>query len=186
MPAGVTAKAVTGGGAFAHMIGSDGNLYGWGGGTSGQLGVNTDSGMATTPVLVTLAPGVTPRAISDNLHTGYAIGSDGNVYAWGYGLAGELGNGSTGDGSPPVVVSLPPESVPLSLGPEPGSSAGYAIVSATPTAPQVSSQPQPQTVLEGQSATFTAAASGYPEPSVQWQVSTDGGATFSSRLGRHE
>ncbi len=183
MPAGVTAKAVTGGGAFAHMIGSDGNLYGWGGGTSGQLGVNTDSGMATTPVLVTLAPGVTPRAISDNLHTGYAIGSDGNVYAWGFGLAGELGNGSTGDGSPPVVVSLPPESVPLSLGPEPGSSAGYAIVSATPTAPQVTSQPQPQTVLEGESATFTAAASGYPAPSVQWQVSTDGGTNYSPVSG---
>jgi alpha-tubulin suppressor-like RCC1 family protein len=183
MPVGVTAKTFTGGGAFAHIIGSDGNLYGWGVGTSGQLGVNTLSGMATTPVLVTLAPGVTPRAISDNLHTGYAIGSDGNVYAWGYGLAGELGNGSTGDGSGPVVVSLPPQSVPLSLGTEPGSSAGYAIVSATPTAPQVTRQPQLQTVLEGQGATFTASASGYPEPSVQWQVSTDGGATFTSVSG---
>ena len=94
MPTGVTAKAITGGGAFAHIIGSDGNLYGWGLGTSGQLGVNTVDGMATTPVLVTLASGVTPSAISDNLHTGYAIGSDGNVYAWGYGVAGELGDGS--------------------------------------------------------------------------------------------
>jgi alpha-tubulin suppressor-like RCC1 family protein len=183
MPAGVTATAVTGGGAFAHAIGSDGNLYGWGGGTSGQLGVSTVTGMETAPVLVTLAPGVTPRAISDNLHTGYAIGSDGNIYAWGFGLAGELGNGSTGDGSPPVVVSLPPDSVPLGLGPEPGSSAGYAIVSATPSAPQVTSQPQPQTVLAGESASFTAAASGYPAATVQWQVSTDGGATFTPVSG---
>ena len=183
MPTGVTAKAITGGGAFAHIIGSDGNLYGWGLGSSGQLGVNTVDGMATTPVLVTLAAGVTPSAISDNLHTGYAIGSDGNVYAWGYRLAGELGDGSFANGSPPVVVSLPPESVPLSLGPEPGSSAGYAIVSATPTAPQVTSQPQPQTVLEGQSATFTAGASGYPSSLVQWQVSTDGGATFTPVSG---
>ena len=40
MPTGVTAKAITGGGAFAHIIGSDGNLYGWGLGTQwGQLGV---------------------------------------------------------------------------------------------------------------------------------------------------
>ena len=78
-----------------------------------------------------------------------------------------------------MVVSLPPGSVPLSLGPEPGSSAGYAIVSATPTAPKVTSQPQPETVFAGQSATFTAAASGYPAPTVQWQVSTDGGATFA-------
>jgi alpha-tubulin suppressor-like RCC1 family protein len=183
MPTGVTAKAITGGGAFAHMIGSDGNLYGWGTAGSGQLGTDLSAGMETTPVLVTLAPGVTPRAISDNLHTGYAIGSDGNVYAWGYGLAGELGNGSFADGSPPVVVSLPPESVPLSLGPEPGASAGYAIVSATPTAPQVTSEPLPQTVLAGDSASFTAGASGYPTPSVQWQVSTDGGATFTPVSG---
>ena len=182
MPAGVTAKAITGGGGFAHVIGSDGNLYGWGLGSSGQLGV-ASSGMATTPVLVTLAPGVTPRAISDNLHTGYAIGSDGNIYAWGYGLNGELGDGSTGNDSPPVVVSLPPGSVPQSLGPEPGSSAGYAIVSTTPTAPRVTGQPQPQTVYAGQSATFTAAASGYPAPTVQWQVSTDGGATFAPVSG---
>jgi alpha-tubulin suppressor-like RCC1 family protein len=183
MPAGVTATAITGGGAFAHAIGSDGNLYGWGIGTSGQLGVSTISGMATTPVLVTLAPGVTPSAISDNLHTGYAIGSDGNVYSWGYGVAGELGNGTFADGSPPVVVSLPPDSVPLNLGPEPGAAAGYAIVSATPSAPQVTSQPQPQTVLVGGSASFSAAASGYPAPSVQWQVSTDGGATFTPVSG---
>ena len=162
MPAGVTAKAITGGGAFADVIGSDGNLYGWGIGSSGQLGVTTITGMATTPVLVTLAPGVTPSAISDNLHTGYAIGSDGNVYSWGYGVAGELGNGTFVNGSPPVVVSLPPDSVPLNLGAEPGAAAGYAIVSATPTAPQVTSQPQPQTVLVGRSASFTAAASGYP------------------------
>jgi hypothetical protein len=183
MPAGVTAKAITGGGAFAHVIGSDGNLYGWGIGSSGQLGVTTITGMATTPVLVTLAPGVTPSAISDNLHTGYAIGSDGNVYSWGYGVAGELGNGTFANGSPPVVVSLPPDSVPLNLGAEPGAAAGYAIVSATPTAPQVTSQPQPQTVLVGRSASFTAAASGYPAPSVQWQVSTDGGATFTPVSG---
>ena len=149
MPVGVTATAVSGGGGFAHAIGSDGNLYGWGLGTSGQLGVNTDTGLAITPVLVTLATGVLPTAISDNLHTGYAIGSDGNVYAWGYGLAGELGDGSPGNGSPPVVVSLPPKSVPLGLGPEPGSSAGYAIVSATPSAPQVTAQPQPVSVRVG-------------------------------------
>ena len=180
LPAGVTAKAITGGGGFAHAIGSDGNLYGWGSGSGGQLGV-TDT--TPTPLLVTLAPGVTPTAISDNLQTGYAIGSDGNVYAWGYGADGERGNGSTASGSPPVVVSLPPGSVPLSLGPEPGSSAGYAIVSAPPTAPLVTSQPQPQTVFVGQSATFTAAAGGFPAPSVQWQVSTDGGATFAPVSG---
>ena len=38
-------------------------------------------------------------------------------------------------------------------------------------------------MLAGQSASFTAAASGTPAPTVQWQVSTDGGATFTNLSG---
>src|SRR5262249_57921983 len=40
-----------------------------------------------------------------------------------------------------------------------------------------------QSVTAGQSATFTAAASGNPTPTVQWQVSTDGGLTWSAISG---
>jgi hypothetical protein len=39
------------------------------------------------------------------------------------------------------------------------------------------------TVAAGQPATFIAGASGTPTPSVQWQVSTDGGATWSDIAG---
>ena len=46
-------------------------------------------------------------------------------------------------------------------------------------APTVTTQPASQTVTAGQTATFTAAASGNPTPTVQWQVSTDSGSTFS-------
>ncbi len=48
-------------------------------------------------------------------------------------------------------------------------------------APQVTQQPTDATVFWqslGYATTFTAAASGTPAPTVQWQVSTDGGATF--------
>ncbi|MHB1132693.1 MAG: immunoglobulin domain-containing protein [Chloroflexota bacterium] len=41
-------------------------------------------------------------------------------------------------------------------------------------APVVTSHPQSQTVVEGETAIFTAAASGNPTPSVQWQVLLDG------------
>ncbi len=181
-PTGVTAKAVTGGGGFAHAIGSDGNLYGWGlGSTANQLG--TGSSDSSVPIEVSLASGVTPTAISDNIHSGYAIGSNGKLYAWGYGLAGELGNGSTGNFSPPVVVSLPPGSTPLSLGAEPGAVSGFAIVNAPPTAPVVTTNPTDQTALPTQSVTFSAAASGYPAPTVQWRVSTDGGLTYAQVSG---
>ena len=45
--------------------------------------------------------------------------------------------------------------------------------------PLVTTQPVNQTVPLGNLATFSAAASGNPAPTVQWQVSTDGGATYS-------
>jgi hypothetical protein len=52
-----------------------------------------------------------------------------------------------------------------------------------PSAPSVSKQPASQTVTEGQSATFDAEAAGAPTPTVQWQVSTDGGAAWSAVPG---
>src|SRR5467141_3288714 len=48
----------------------------------------------------------------------------------------------------------------------------------SPTPPAITTQPANQTVSAGQTATFTAAATGSPTPTVQWQVSTDGGVTF--------
>ncbi len=47
-------------------------------------------------------------------------------------------------------------------------------------APSVTTQPTSQTVTAGNTATFTAAASGNPAPSMQWQVSTNGGTTFNA------
>src|SRR5258707_13803610 len=52
----------------------------------------------------------------------------------------------------------------------------------TPT-PTITMQPANQTVSAGQTATFTAAATGSPTPTVQWQGSTDGGVTFNNVSG---
>lgn len=49
--------------------------------------------------------------------------------------------------------------------------------------PLVTSNPSDSTVLVGQTATFTASASGDPTPTVQWQLSTDGGSTFANISG---
>ena len=51
------------------------------------------------------------------------------------------------------------------------------------TPPTVTTNPSNQTVVAGGTASFTAAASGYPTPTVQWDVSTDGGTTFSPISG---
>ena len=39
------------------------------------------------------------------------------------------------------------------------------------------------TVASGHTATFTAAATGSPTPTVQWEVSTNGGTTFTPVSG---
>jgi len=51
------------------------------------------------------------------------------------------------------------------------------------TPPSVTTNPQPQNVNPGDMATFTAAASGTPTPTVQWQVSTDNGMNFTDIPG---
>ena len=51
------------------------------------------------------------------------------------------------------------------------------------TLPTVTTSPSNQTVVAGGTASFTAAAGGNPAPSVQWDVSSDGGTTFSPISG---
>ena len=50
-------------------------------------------------------------------------------------------------------------------------------------APTITNNPASQSIVSGQKATLTAAASGYPIPTVQWQVSTNGGNTFAAIAG---
>jgi len=51
------------------------------------------------------------------------------------------------------------------------------------TAPTITTQPADQTTSAGSTVTFSAAASGRPTPTVQWQVSTDNGANFTNISG---
>ena len=57
---------------------------------------------------------------------------------------------------------------------------GHLTVQLGPT---ITGQPASQSVAAGTSVTFTAAAGGRPGPTVQWQVSTDGGSTWASLSG---
>jgi hypothetical protein len=49
-----------------------------------------------------------------------------------------------------------------------------------PVAPIITAQPSNQTVRTGGNASFTVAASGTPTPTYSWQVSTNGGSTWSA------
>jgi hypothetical protein len=64
-----------------------------------------------------------------------------------------------------------------------GSATTAAATLTVQFAPTVTTNPTNQSVSAGQTATFTAAASSNPTPTVQWQVSTDGGATYTNITG---
>jgi len=64
-----------------------------------------------------------------------------------------------------------------------GSATSNAATLTVQQPPAITQQPQNATVNAGQAVTFTAAASGSPAPGVQWQVSSDTGATWTNING---
>ena len=63
------------------------------------------------------------------------------------------------------------------------SSAVTLSVNPASQAPAITTQPTAQTVTAPAAATFTVAASGVPTPSLQWQLSSDNGATWANIAG---
>jgi hypothetical protein len=59
----------------------------------------------------------------------------------------------------------------------------YRVGPADGAAPSITTNPKDQTVDAGSHVTFTAAASGVASPTVQWQVSSDGGKIFRRIAG---
>jgi prepilin-type N-terminal cleavage/methylation domain-containing protein len=105
---GKTIKDIEAGeGSHACVIASDNNAYCWGYGTSGQLG-NGSSSTSSVPVAVTTSgvlSGKTIKKLAVGGSSACAIASDDNVYCWGSGGNGKLGNGSTSNSSVPVAVT---------------------------------------------------------------------------------
>ena len=111
---GVTPTAISAGEEFSLAIGSDGNLYAWGFNYDGTLGDGTTT-EHNSPEAITLAPGVTPTAISAGVQASLAIGSDGNLYAWGVNGDGELGDGTTTEHNSPEAITLAPGVTPTAI-----------------------------------------------------------------------
>jgi alpha-tubulin suppressor-like RCC1 family protein len=83
-------KQVAGGYAHTAAIKTDGTLWTWGTGTSGQLGDNTATSKST-PV-TTFAGGTNWKQVSCAGNITSAIKTDGTLWAWGVNTYGQLGN----------------------------------------------------------------------------------------------
>ena len=109
-PAGFTWKQFTLGDLNTAAFGSDGNLYIWGNNQYGQLGNGTTTNQ-NRPILVNKPQGTpagfTWKQVSLSCNHSGAIGSDGNLYTWGWNLTGQLGDGTNTDRYTPTLVSKP-------------------------------------------------------------------------------
>jgi alpha-tubulin suppressor-like RCC1 family protein len=86
----------------AYTRHSDGTVWAWGGNQFGQLGAGGTGGDSKVPLRVAGLSGVT--AIAAGTWAGYALKSDGTVWAWGRGEDGQLGYGGLGNSNVPVQV----------------------------------------------------------------------------------
>jgi len=60
---------------------------------------------------------------------------------------------------------------------------GFQVAPISMSSPVVTTNPVSQSVLANQTVSFTAAANGNPTPTVQWQLSTNNGKTFTNIAG---
>src|SRR6266542_4731990 len=93
---------------------------------------------------------------------------------------------SDGNITADIVASSEASTATFTLQASDGSSTVTGTLNITVTAntsPTISANPGDATVCDNATATFTAAANGAPSPTVQWQISTDGGATFNNIAG---
>jgi alpha-tubulin suppressor-like RCC1 family protein len=93
---------------------STGAVYAWGSNGAYQLGTGKRA-LAASPIRITPPSGVRYQAVASGGDTSYGVARNGDVYAWGAGKSGALGDGSTALARTPVRVE----------------SGGTALISAT-------------------------------------------------------
>jgi hypothetical protein len=177
---------------------------------SNSAGTVTSTAATLTVNPTPVAPAITTQPASRTITAGSnvdfivaASGTPAPGYQWRLG-AGALTDGALGSGAcsgatvaGATTATLTLTNVPIGcsgstftvvvsngVAPDATSSAATLTVNPAPVAPAITTQPAGEVVVTaGAAATFSAAASGVPSPTVQWQVSTDGGASYSNITG---
>jgi hypothetical protein len=101
-PPGVIKQLTTGFHSAGALL-TDGTVWTWGQNYYHQLGYNSADAVVAVPTQVPGLSSITQIDLSSE-GNGYAVGSGGNVWAWGGNSYGQLGNGSTSPSNTPVLV----------------------------------------------------------------------------------
>ncbi len=102
---GQAVQLVTG---FAHAaaLTSTGAVFAWGHNPDGEVGDGTTVDRPA-PVAVSLPSGTVVTSLAAGSFDTLAVTATGALYSWGAGFDGQLGDGTTGNGTSPVAVTLP-------------------------------------------------------------------------------
>ncbi len=108
MPSGVDSfNAVSTNTNFSCAIANTGKIYCWGTGSIGRIGNGANSNV-NIPTSVTMPSGVESfSAVSTNSNFSCAIANNGNIYCWGTGSSGRIGNGANSNVNVPTAVTMP-------------------------------------------------------------------------------
>ncbi len=150
--AGKSITMVAAGENHSLALDSDGNVYGWGANTFGQLGVTASTAIQSSPVLIASGSlaGVRVVAIAAGANHSLALTAEGGVFAWGNNSNGQLGNLGT------VSSSLPQPASTRVRGFTGVVAAGNQ--SAALGGIYFSTQPTASAAVQGQSAVLSASA----------------------------
>ncbi|MBU1535371.1 hypothetical protein KKF84_08620, partial [Myxococcota bacterium] len=104
-----SAVAISTGFHFSCALDNFGEAWCWGSGEYGQLGDGTygPGNLSLVPVAVAMPPGLTFTRISVSNAFACAVDNDGDVWCWGVGNSGQIGNGSFSDAHVPTAIDAP-------------------------------------------------------------------------------
>ena len=110
-----SAISISTGNQFTCAVMTDNSLYCWGKNDYSQLGQGNSNSVNGIPSLVSLPENRTVASIAAGGDSTCALSMDHNVYCWGAGGEGQLGDGSNDSNSLPGLVTLEEYEIPISI-----------------------------------------------------------------------